>query len=96
MAISDLTRRRLQIACGSVAAGDNIVSIIDADGGTMSVYSRGRMAVACGSGIGSGSCSDQICDAIDADGALSSYEVDNLRKITDGTSAVEINTEQGS
>ncbi|MHC4435440.1 MAG: hypothetical protein ACYTBS_26725 [Planctomycetota bacterium] len=92
MPMSDYTRRQLQIACGSVTAGDDIAAIIDADGGTMAVDSRRRVEVA----IGDWDRGDQICDAIDADGALSAYEVDGVRRMVGGPAAVEINTEQGS
>jgi hypothetical protein len=91
MPISDYTRRQMQIACGSVAAGDNVVVVIDADGGTMNVDSRTRLRVA----MGSQDRATQVADAIDADGAFSAYERQSLQQVIGQPAAAEIATEQG-
>ncbi len=92
MALSDYATRQMELGLIGRNQGSQVVTVIDADGGTMAAEPRYRLEVAAGHR----SMGSQLADAIDADGSLASHELHALRYIVGATAALEINTEQGS
>jgi len=92
MALSGYTRRALAIAMGSQAAGDAVLTVIDADGGTVDANIKERLYQA----IANRNAGTQVGAAIDADGALDGYESHYLRHLLGQQAFTEIDAEQGA
>ncbi len=92
MPLSVHARRMLAVGLGSQSAADEVVTVIDADGGTLSTPVRERIVQA----VGNRQAGDLISDAIDADTALGAYASEHLRHILDTAAFAEIDAELGA